>query len=723
MPSSSLAMKARSRIRIRPRSTRSTRWGADLTVRLSPGPLDQQVIDRPHLVLASIDASSLLEKKSDLPIQHTAVGQGGSTSHLGGAAERQPADPVADLGRCFGELGLDLLAALAEVAPALVVDRDRRLRAQQAEQLDRFAGAQRVAQRAGGREADAAEVDERGADVDPVGDLADAVVEDGVAGDPERAVLLPLPAQREPDHVADQRPAQRRAVAAGGGGDLDRRLALGAQLGLRPGREAAGVAAEPPRAGLGRDHGPGPRQQRPAGGVEVVVVVVVAEQHRVDRAQLLGGDRGLGQLGRAGAPAEAVLAAGGVEGRVGEQAPAAELDQHRGAADVGEPDVHVPTLCDRRVVPVAGRLAPTPMKERSEMNQSPNPEDAAKYGGRFLTEDAPAKDFPADGMSALDAMRLVDEELVLEGDPWRNLATFVTTWMEPEAQRIVAENLHRNFIDHAEYPISAEIEQRCIRMLADLYHAPGETTGCRTQGSSEAIMLGALSLKWKWKERREAAGQVDRQAEPRLRRRRPRGLGKVLPLLRRRTADRPPARGQVRDRARGRRAPRRREHDRRRRRPRHHLHRPRRRHPGDQRPAAADQGREGARRPAPRRRRQRRLRLALPLPALRVGLPARAGALDQRLRPQVRARLPGDRLARLPREGRPGRGPRLLRELPGQDRRHLHPQLLHRRLDGARPVLQLRPPRPRGLRPRDGGDERRTPRRWPGSWRRTATSS
>ncbi|HET8565554.1 MAG TPA: glutamate decarboxylase [Solirubrobacterales bacterium] len=141
------------------------------------------------------------------------------------------------------------------------------------------------------------------------------------------------------------------------------------------------------------------------------------------------------------------------------------------------------------------------------MNQSLDPEQAALlYGGRFLTEDAPDKEFPEDGMPALDAMRLVDEELALEGDPWRNLATFVTTWMEPEARRIVAENLHRNFIDHAEYPISAEIEQRCIRMLADLYHAPGETTGCRTQGSSEAIMLGALSLKWKWKQRREKAG-------------------------------------------------------------------------------------------------------------------------------------------------------------------------------------------------------------------------
>ena len=108
-------------------------------------------------------------------------------------------------------------------------------------------------------------------------------------------------------------------------------------------------------------------------------------------------------------------------------------------------------------------------------------------------------------MHPVDAMRLLDQDLAMEGDPQRNLATFVTTWMEPEAQRIIAENLHTNFIDHAEYPISAEIEQRCVRMLADLFHAPGETTGCRTQGSSEAIMLGALSLKWKWKERREAA--------------------------------------------------------------------------------------------------------------------------------------------------------------------------------------------------------------------------
>jgi len=129
-------------------------------------------------------------------------------------------------------------------------------------------------------------------------------------------------------------------------------------------------------------------------------------------------------------------------------------------------------------------------------------------GHNWLIEGAPRDEIPAVGVEAIVARRMIEQEIVLDGIPDRNLATFVTTWMEPEAQTVIAENLHRNFIDHAEYPETAEIEQRCIRMLARLYNAPGETTGARTQGSSEAIMLGALSLKWKWRERREAAGKA-----------------------------------------------------------------------------------------------------------------------------------------------------------------------------------------------------------------------
>jgi glutamate decarboxylase len=136
---------------------------------------------------------------------------------------------------------------------------------------------------------------------------------------------------------------------------------------------------------------------------------------------------------------------------------------------------------------------------------------ADRYGTKILRHKPPDDKLPEHGMPPVDAMRLLEEDLVLDGIPMRNLATFVTTWMEPEAQRLIAENLYRNYIDHAEYPQTAAIEQRCIRMIADLFNAPGETTGTRTQGSSEAIMLGALSLKWKWRQRREKAGKSTEQ--------------------------------------------------------------------------------------------------------------------------------------------------------------------------------------------------------------------
>ena len=136
-------------------------------------------------------------------------------------------------------------------------------------------------------------------------------------------------------------------------------------------------------------------------------------------------------------------------------------------------------------------------------------EDAAaprRPFGHFLLEDAPDNELPASGMDPLQAMRHrrggPDPRGHARAKP-RHLRHDVDG---AGGTRLIAENLHRNFIDHAEYPQTAEIEQRCIRMLANLFHAPGETTGARTQGSSEAIMLGALSLKWQWRKRREAAG-------------------------------------------------------------------------------------------------------------------------------------------------------------------------------------------------------------------------
>ena len=135
----------------------------------------------------------------------------------------------------------------------------------------------------------------------------------------------------------------------------------------------------------------------------------------------------------------------------------------------------------------------------------PNAKGPGFNRARFITEPAPDNKMPDGPMDPIDAHLLIEQELLLDGDPEKNLATFVTTWMGPDVRELIAENLHRNFIDHAEYPQTAEIEQRCIRMLADLFNAPGETIGARTQGSSEAIMLGAMAMKWKWRARREAA--------------------------------------------------------------------------------------------------------------------------------------------------------------------------------------------------------------------------
>ena len=89
-----------------------------------------------------------------------------------------------------------------------------------------------------------------------------------------------------------------------------------------------------------------------------------------------------------------------------------------------------------------------------------------------------------------------------------NLATFVTTWMERDAETLMAECSAKNMIDKDEYPQTAELERRCVNMLADLWHATeeGGATGCSTTGSSEACMLGGLALKWRWRERRQKVG-------------------------------------------------------------------------------------------------------------------------------------------------------------------------------------------------------------------------
>jgi glutamate decarboxylase len=131
----------------------------------------------------------------------------------------------------------------------------------------------------------------------------------------------------------------------------------------------------------------------------------------------------------------------------------------------------------------------------------------------FLSDANPGLDAPLvmpkthlnDGpIPAHTAYHLIHDELMLDGNARLNLATFVTTWMEPEAVRLMAECVDKNMIDKDEYPQTAELEARCVSILADLWHAPDveNAIGCSTTGSSEACMLAGLAFKRRWQQGR-----------------------------------------------------------------------------------------------------------------------------------------------------------------------------------------------------------------------------
>ncbi|MGC8463475.1 MAG: glutamate decarboxylase [Acidimicrobiales bacterium] len=125
------------------------------------------------------------------------------------------------------------------------------------------------------------------------------------------------------------------------------------------------------------------------------------------------------------------------------------------------------------------------------------------------TAELPRYRLPSSGMDPDTAYQIVHDELMLDGNARLNLATFVTTWMEPQARALIDECSDKNMVDKDEYPQTAELEQRCVAMLADLWHAVDaeEATGTSTTGSSEACMLGGLALLHRWRARRTAAGQ------------------------------------------------------------------------------------------------------------------------------------------------------------------------------------------------------------------------
>src|SRR5512139_2531671 len=125
----------------------------------------------------------------------------------------------------------------------------------------------------------------------------------------------------------------------------------------------------------------------------------------------------------------------------------------------------------------------------------------------------PKNRLPEREMLPQTAYQIVMDEVMLDGNARFNLATFVTTWMDEEADRLYAATFDKNMIDKDEYPQTAEIESRCVKMLAELWHAPygAEPVGTSTTGSSEGCMLAGLALKRRWQQaRREAGKSADR---------------------------------------------------------------------------------------------------------------------------------------------------------------------------------------------------------------------
>ncbi len=131
----------------------------------------------------------------------------------------------------------------------------------------------------------------------------------------------------------------------------------------------------------------------------------------------------------------------------------------------------------------------------------------------FASADAslglPKFKMPDDEHDSRVIFRLVADELLMDGNSRQNLATFCQTWMEREVLELMALSIDKNMVDKDEYPQTAELESRCVHMLADLWHAPDakNTAGTSTTGSSEAAMLGGMALLWNWRAKQKAQGK------------------------------------------------------------------------------------------------------------------------------------------------------------------------------------------------------------------------
>ncbi|KAJ9541212.1 hypothetical protein OSB04_027718 [Centaurea solstitialis] len=133
------------------------------------------------------------------------------------------------------------------------------------------------------------------------------------------------------------------------------------------------------------------------------------------------------------------------------------------------------------------------------------------FASRYVRAVLPRFKMPENSIPKEAAYQIINDELMLDGNPRLNLASFVTTWMEPECNNLMMAAINKNYVDMDEYPVTTELQNRCVNMIAHLFNAPlgdSETAvGVGTVGSSEAIMLAGLAFKRKWQNKMRAQGK------------------------------------------------------------------------------------------------------------------------------------------------------------------------------------------------------------------------
>ncbi|KAL3161777.1 hypothetical protein ABBQ38_008871 [Trebouxia sp. C0009 RCD-2024] len=160
------------------------------------------------------------------------------------------------------------------------------------------------------------------------------------------------------------------------------------------------------------------------------------------------------------------------------------------------------------------RARPSDHKKELATTEREHQDDAwveSAFASRYNAKPTPKDRMPDGSMPPQVVYQLIKDMRQLDANPRLNLASFVTTWMEPEAEKLIQESANVNYVDAEQYPSSTEIQNRCVAMLADLYHAPATgvegSVGTATLGSSEAIMLAGLAMKKRWQARMESQGK------------------------------------------------------------------------------------------------------------------------------------------------------------------------------------------------------------------------